>query len=107
MRFLLPLLAALIPLCVAHGATPNALTPEQRQDGWTLLFDGRSTEGWRGFGKKEFPPAGWDIENGWHHHKPKGGGGDILTTRSFRNFDLTFDWRIAPGGEQWREIFHR
>ncbi|MEN9732012.1 MAG: hypothetical protein RLZ45_7 [Verrucomicrobiota bacterium] len=105
MRPLLALLAALIPLCALHGAEPNTLTPDQRKDGWTLLFDGRDTEGWRGFGKKEFPAAGWDVEDGWLHHKPKGGGGDIITTRTFQNFELTFDWRIAPGGNSGVKYF--
>jgi len=76
----------------------NQLTPPEQKDGWVLLFDGRTTSGWRGFGKPAFPSAGWDVVEGWLHHQPKGGGGDLITTRTFTDFELVFDWRIAPGG---------
>jgi hypothetical protein len=41
----------------------NRLTPEEKTEGWTLLFDGRSTDGWRGF-KTQTPPEGWIVEEG-------------------------------------------
>jgi hypothetical protein len=67
------------------------------------LFDGKTTAGWRGFKKPAFPERGWIVENGWlKHAAAKGedsqGGGDIITVETFDNFDLTFEWRIAPGG---------
>ena len=66
------------------------------------LFDGKTTTGWRGFKKPAFPERGWSVENGWLKHAAKGGdsqgGGDIVTVDTFDNFDLTFEWRIAPGG---------
>jgi hypothetical protein len=67
------------------------------------LFDGKTTTGWRGFKKPAFPERGWIVENGWlKHAAAKGedsqGGGDIITVETFDNFDLTFEWRIAPGG---------
>ena len=66
------------------------------------LFDGKTTTGWRGFKKPAFPEGGWSVENGWLKHAAKGGdsqgGGDIVTVDTFDNFDLTFEWRIAPGG---------
>jgi hypothetical protein len=67
------------------------------------LFDGKTTNGWRGFKKPAFPTSGWVVEDGWLKHvKSTGqdshGGGDIITVDTFDNFDLQFDWRIAPGG---------
>jgi hypothetical protein len=67
------------------------------------LFDGKTTTGWRGFKKPAFPDKGWAVENSWlKHMAAKGavseGGGDIITIDTFDNFDLQFDWRIAPGG---------
>ena len=66
------------------------------------LFDGKTNTGWRGFKKPAFPERGWSVENGWLKHAAKGGdsqgGGDIVTVDTFDNFDLTFEWRIAPGG---------
>src|SRR5690606_12437425 len=41
----------------------NQLTEQEKEDGWELLFDGKTTEGWRGYGKDSFP-SGWVIEDG-------------------------------------------
>lgn len=79
-------------------AEPNQLTTEERKQGWILLFDGQGTTGWKGFGKTGFPDSGWNVVDGWLHHQPKGGGGDIITVQTFSDFELVFDWRIAPGG---------
>jgi hypothetical protein len=65
---------------------------------WQVLFDGRSTTAWRGFGKPNFPSQGWVIEDGWLKHQPKGGGGDIITRELFNSFELRFEWKIAKGG---------
>src|SRR5215831_7436794 len=67
------------------------------------LFDGKTTAGWRGFKKPAFPAHGWVVEQGWLKHlAAKGedsqGGGDIITIDTFDNFDLQFEWKIAPGG---------
>jgi 3-keto-disaccharide hydrolase len=62
------------------------------------LFDGKTTAGWRGFKKPGFPASGWVVENGWLKHTAKGGGGDIITVDAFDDFDLEFEWTIAPGG---------
>jgi len=74
----------------------------QAPSGERPLFDGKTTAGWRGFKKPAFPDKGWVVENGWLKHVAKGatsdGGGDIITIDTFDNFDLQFDWRIAPGG---------
>jgi Domain of Unknown Function (DUF1080) len=68
-----------------------------------LLFDGKTTSGWRGFKKAAFPDRGWVVENGWLEHLASSGpdaqgGGDIITVDTFDNFDLQFEWKIAPGG---------
>ena len=65
-----------------------------------LLFDGTSTTGWRGFKKPGFPEKGWVVENGWLKHlaaKGEPSGGDIITVDTFDNFDLTFEFKVAPG----------
>jgi hypothetical protein len=65
------------------------------------LFDGQTTKGWRGFKKPAFPATGWVVENGWLKHiaaKGQPSGGDIMTVDTFDNFDLTFEWKVAPGG---------
>src|SRR5262249_34229789 len=80
------------------GAALGAQTPSSER----LLFDGKTTNGWRGFKKTAFPDHGWAVENGWIKHMATGskdgaGGGDIITVDTFDNFDLQFEWKVAPG----------
>ena len=87
-----------LTLAVIGAAIIAAQAPRER-----LLFDGKTTNGWRGFKKPAFPEHGWVVEDGWLKHvKATGqdshGGGDIITVDTFDNFDLTFEWKIAPGG---------
>jgi hypothetical protein len=67
-----------------------------------LIFDGKSSKGWRGFKKATFPEKGWVIENGWLKRmvstgQESRGPGDIITIDTFDNFDLQFEWKLAPG----------
>ena len=82
----------------------NELTKKEKSDGWVLLFDGQTSEGWRGVNKDHFP-TGWEIVDGTLHCKESGqgeagarDGGDILTTRDFTNFILKLEWKISEGG---------
>lgn len=93
MKFLAPLLA----LSVVALAEPNTLTDADKAAGWRLLFDGKTTKGWVGLGKSGFPDKGWVVENGTLKHIAKGGGGDIVTSEQFGDFELEWEWRIAPG----------
>lgn len=74
---------------------PNTLTAAERAQGWRLLFDGRSTAGWRGF-RQAAIPGGWQVADGALTRV--GGGGDIITIDQFENFELMIEWQIAPGG---------
>jgi hypothetical protein len=73
-----------------------AYAAEREKGDWQYLFDGKSTAGWRSYGKPEFPNRGWIVEEGCLHLLPNGNGGDIVTTAQFDNFDLQWEWRIAP-----------
>jgi hypothetical protein len=73
----------------------NTLTAEERAKGWRLLFDGKTTSGWRGF-KQQAAPAGWQIVDGALTRA--GEGGDLMTVDQFGSFDLQLEWKIAPGG---------
>ena len=84
---------------------PNTLTSHELRSGWQLLFDGQSTSAWRGFGKPSFPSQGWEVADGWLHHRPKAGGGDLITRETFEGFELSFEWRIAPGGNSGVKYF--
>jgi hypothetical protein len=66
------------------------------------IFDGKTSKGWRGFKKATFPEKGWVIENGWLKRmvstgQDSRGPGDIITIDTFDNFDLQFEWKLAPG----------
>lgn len=95
---LIRFLALAVFAATTHGAELNSLTPSENAGGWVLLFDGTSTQGWRGYKKPSFPAKGWTVEDGLL--KKIGGeqGGDIITERTFGDFDLIWEWRIGPGG---------
>lgn len=69
------------------------------------LFDGTSTDQWRGFLKNTFPDKGWVVEDGWLRHVAKGGGGDLITREVFDNFELTFEWKIGAAGNSGVKYF--
>lgn len=102
--YLLSLAAAALAAQAPASDTPppNTLSTAERAAGWRLLFDGRTTAGWRGY-KKASLPSGWRVVGGALTRT--GGGGDIITTQQFRNFELTLEWNIAPGGNSG--IFYR
>ncbi|MCC7043290.1 MAG: DUF1080 domain-containing protein [Acidobacteria bacterium] len=81
-----------------QGREPNTLTAAETAEGWTLLFDGRTTTGWRGFKSPSFPSAGWVVEDGTLRHVKGQGGGDIITTDQYDNFDFQLEWKISPAG---------
>ena len=99
---LLPVLPVVIALATstvcgqnAPDNPPNRLTSEEQREGWQLLFDGRSTRGWRGF-KHKVAPKGWVVQDGALVRAA--GAGDLITQKLYRNFELALDWKISPGG---------
>ena len=88
----------------------NSISTEEAAQGWKLLWDGKTTEGWRGAKLKTFPQAGWSIENGiLKVLKSNGGestnGGDIVTTQKYKNFELTVDFKITKGANSGIKYF--
>jgi hypothetical protein len=74
----------------------NTLTPAEASAGYKLLFDGKTTTGWKGF-KTPKPDAGWKIKDGALSPDPKTSK-DLVTKANYENFDLSFDWKISPKG---------
>jgi hypothetical protein len=94
MRALYLLLAA-----AAGSAADNQLTPEETKAGWRLLFDGVSLKGWIDPARQNVPGNAWAIENGALKTVPKPRvREDLLTTGTFADFELVFDWKVVPGG---------
>jgi len=80
--------------------TENTLTAEERAEGWRLLFDGQSTQGWRGYNQETMPDS-WVVEEGTLKSMGQGGdiGGDIVyDVQPYANFELTLNWKIEEGG---------
>ncbi|MDD2247970.1 MAG: DUF1080 domain-containing protein [Proteiniphilum sp.] len=88
----------------------NTISEREAGEGWKLLWDGKTTEGWRGAKLDHFPGKGWSIENGiLKVHKSDGGestnGGDIVTTRPYKNFMLKVDFKITEGANSGIKYF--
>ena len=62
-------------------------------DDWEILFDGKSTEKWRGKSTADFPDGGWKVENGLLFLDGK--GGDIITKETYSDFELVFDFNLT------------
>ena len=93
------LLAAAFFAQIASAAEPlNVLQPDEKAQGWRLLFDSKSFQGWHLYAKKGAPNAGWKVEDGLLKKLAKVRDGDIATDESFTDFDLTWEWRVAAGG---------
>lgn len=91
-----------------EAGPPNTLTASEREAGWTLLFDGKSFDGWRGLNRDGIPEAHWVLEDGTIRKVASGEiptapdgqpleGGDIMTVETFDDFELSWEWRVAPG----------
>ncbi|HTL69435.1 MAG TPA: DUF1080 domain-containing protein [Lacunisphaera sp.] len=91
--------AALAVMAVALGAVAGAetikLTAYERSQGWRLLFDGESLSDWRGFHQNKLP-ANWHATEG---SLVGDGGTALVSTDDFKDFEITFDWKVAAGGE--------
>jgi hypothetical protein len=84
---------------------PNTLTPQEKKEGWQLLFDGKSYKGWHKYGGAKVGDA-WVINdnsihldagakrNEWQIAE----GGDIVTDQAFGDFHLQYDWKVDKGG---------
>ena len=90
--------------------TDNTLTAEEIAQGWKLLWDGKTTEGWRGSTSTTFPEKGWVIENGTLKllKSPVGTpaeGGDIITVKKYRNFEFSIDFKMSEGANNGIKYF--
>jgi len=90
--------------CEEEVCAPNTLSAKEKEQGFVLLFDGTTSDGWRGYGKDHFPAA-WTIEDGTLKCNGSGrgeagavDGGDIIYEKEFSNFHLKLEWKISEGG---------
>jgi len=82
----------------------NSLTEQEQAEGWIMMFDGKTSAGWRGYSKAAFPDSGWSVDSGAlrcigsGHGEAGGKGGDIIYDRKFKDFNLKLEWKISTGG---------
>ena len=86
-------------------AQENQLSAQEKSDGWKVLFDGKTTQGWRSFGKTGFPEKGWLVKEGTLELEAGSKAGDIITEDSYSDFDLVWDWKIQAGGNNGLKYF--
>jgi hypothetical protein len=89
---------------------PNDLSETEKQNGWKLLFNGKTSDGWRGAFKTGFPDHGWRIDSGMITVLKANGeqgknGGDVVTLNEYSAFDLTFQFRLTPGANSGVKYF--
>ncbi|MEO5826985.1 MAG: DUF1080 domain-containing protein [Gemmatimonadales bacterium] len=73
----------------------NALTQDERRNGWQLLFDGSSTAGWHTYRMNS--ATGWQVVDG-ELTTTGPGAGDLVSDRQFDSFELTLEWKVPPNG---------
>ncbi|MCH5168145.1 MAG: DUF1080 domain-containing protein [Prevotellaceae bacterium] len=88
----------------------NVLTEQEQREGWQLLWDGKTTNGWRGAKLQTFPEKGWRIEDGIlkvekANGAESGNGGDIVTEKNYHNFILKVDFKITEGANSGIKYF--
>ncbi|MEI6141858.1 MAG: family 16 glycoside hydrolase [Mariniphaga sp.] len=82
-----------------YAIPTNILTKAEKKEGWELLFDGKSTNLWRGINQQVFPSTGWKVENGdLIACAESGNGGDIITKKQYENFILKWEWLMETKG---------
>lgn len=92
------------------NAIANTISEKEKQEGWELLWDGKTTNGWRGARLDHFPEQGWVIDDGILKVMSSGGaesafGGDIVTIKKYKNFVLKVDFKITEGANSGVKYF--
>ena len=109
-KIILGVLALVMGGTGALAQNDNTLTPEEVAQGWALLWDGKTTNGWRGAKLDAFPDHGWTIKDGvlsvnGADGKEAANGGDIVTVKQYTNFILSVDFKITPGANSGIKYF--
>ena len=92
--------AAFLPGCSSGPQLPNQLTASEQAEGWELLFDGQTLNGWHLYNQGDKPSA-WMAENGelvYHSDSARVEHEDLITDKEYENYDFRFEWKISEEG---------
>ncbi len=101
--------AAIINSCTSQkistaNSQVNTLTPQEKKEGWQLLFDGKTTNGWHTYGYNSIM-KGWSVKDGSlsldtadRKEVRVAGSKDIVTDNEYENYHFKTDWKTSPGG---------
>ncbi|MCW3091713.1 MAG: xylose isomerase [Ferruginibacter sp.] len=97
-------------LMITANAQDNQLSKKEKKEGWQLLFDGKTSTGWKGAFIDKFPAKGWKIDQGLLMVEPSGGaestnGGDIVTLKEYGNFELSANFKLTEGANSGIKYF--
>ena len=93
-----------------YNHVANTITPRETREGWTLLWDGRTTAGWRGARLPAFPAQGWEVKDGVlsvleTEGREAAAGGDIVPEKEYANFELSLEYRLTRGANSGIKYF--
>ncbi|MEO5980301.1 MAG: DUF1080 domain-containing protein [Chryseolinea sp.] len=83
----------------------NQLSDQEQKNGLQLLWDGKTTKGWRGAYKDKFPEQGWLLKDGTLSVVKSANGGDIITDQTYGAFDLQFEFKLTEGANSGVKYF--
>lgn len=98
--YILTVAVLLMSCSASEDAADNTLSKADKEDGYVLLFDGKTMNGWRAYQNKE--SSSWSVDSGSLHCRGNENNGaihaDLITADQYENFDLSVDWKISPKG---------
>ncbi|MBC7720777.1 MAG: DUF1080 domain-containing protein [Pedobacter sp.] len=100
------LLLPLLLLVILSNGQENQLTKKEKKQGWVLLFDGTTANGWIKANEQPFPEKGWQIANGSLTVLENGKGGDIVTVGEYSNFELSIDFLLTKTANSGIKYFY-
>ncbi len=98
------------PYVFVVNLVPNTLCEAEKQQGWHLLFDGKTTSGWKAVGKDQFPEQGWTVEDGVlksiaSTESARLKGSDIISDEKFAAFEFQFEFNFTEGANSGVKYF--
>lgn len=98
--FSVGILSVALCSCTEKKAENNELTKQETEEGWKLLFDGKTTDGWHLYNKGKVASS-WAVKNGELSCNTDTTGiehGDLISDKTYKNFDLKFEWKLSKAG---------